>query len=58
MNKKTRHLSIRLTEDQFRRLADKLIAEEKTISEVTRELIRCYTDGINKRNKREIDGKN
>jgi hypothetical protein len=58
MKNKTRHLSIRLTEDQFRRLADKLIDEQKTISEVIRDLIRCYTYETIKRTKGDIDGKN
>jgi hypothetical protein len=53
MDRKTRHLSLRLTENQFIMLAEKLVDEQKTISEVTRDLIKDY---IEDSNNKIIDG--
>jgi len=44
MNRKTKHLRLRITEEQFRRLADALIEEEKTKSALIREALQNYLE--------------
>ena len=44
MNKKTKHLRLRITEEQFRRLADALIDEERSKSELIREALQTYLE--------------
>ncbi len=57
MNRKSRHLSIRLSQSEYKILAAKLIEEQKTISEVTRDLIKCYTGGTINRIEGDFDDK-
>jgi hypothetical protein len=44
MNKKTKHLRVRVTEDQFGKLADALIDEERSKSALIREALQNYLD--------------
>lgn len=45
MIKKTKHLTIRLTEEQFKKLADVRINEQRTKSSLMRDLLSIYMDG-------------
>jgi hypothetical protein len=54
MSKKTKHLTIRLSEEQFRKLADTLVIEQKSKSLLMREILEDYLD----RNKSRIEWKN
>jgi hypothetical protein len=45
MSKKTKHFSIRLTEEQFKKLGDILIIEQRTKSSLLRDLLCTYMDG-------------
>jgi predicted DNA-binding protein len=45
MTKKTKHLRIRLSEEQFQKLADVLIIEQKTKSVLVRDAINDYLEG-------------
>ena len=47
--KKTKHLIVRITETQFKRLADALITEQKNKSTIMREALDKYMDGSDKR---------
>ena len=44
MNRKTKHLRLRITEEQFRKLADALIDEERSKSALIREAINNYLE--------------
>jgi len=44
MNSKTKHLRLRITEEQFQRLADALIEEERSKSELIREALHNYLE--------------
>jgi hypothetical protein len=59
--KKTKHLIVRITETQVKRLADALITEQKNKSTIMREALDKYMDGSNKRldkqNKNKKTGK-
>lgn len=44
MEKLKKHVCIRLTGDQFRKLADKLVDEERNKSELLRNLINDYLE--------------
>jgi hypothetical protein len=44
MKRKTRHLRVRLTEQQFRNLAEVLILEQKNKSSVIREALKKYIE--------------
>jgi metal-responsive CopG/Arc/MetJ family transcriptional regulator len=50
MKKMTKHLRIRITEQQFKNLADLLIEEQRNKSEVIREAINTYLVGNHSRN--------
>jgi len=54
MTKKTKHLTIRLTEEQFKKLADTLIIEQRTKSSLMRDILSDYIEG----NKVGIDKQN
>jgi len=54
MSKKTKHLTIRLSEEQFRKLADTIVIEQKTKSSLMRDILSDYMDG----NKSSIEKKN
>jgi hypothetical protein len=54
MIKKTKHLTIRITEEQFKKLADLLVIEQRTKSSLMRDILCDYMDG----NKRGIDTQN
>jgi predicted DNA-binding protein len=45
MSKKTKHLTIRLTEEQFKKLADTLVIEQRTKSSLMRDILSDYIDG-------------
>ncbi len=45
MSRKTRHLTIRLTEEQFKKLADTLVSEQRTKSSLMRDILSDYIDG-------------
>ncbi len=45
--KHTRHLRIRLTESQFKRLINRVIEEEKTKSQLIREIIKKHLEEKN-----------
>jgi predicted DNA-binding protein len=47
MTNKTKHLRIRLTEEQFNRLAEALIIKHKTKSSLVRDALNDYMDGTN-----------
>jgi hypothetical protein len=49
MNKKTKHLRLRITEEQFRKLADALIDEERSKSALIREALQNYLEDKNQR---------
>jgi hypothetical protein len=51
---KTKHLTIRITEDQFKKLADTLIIEQRTKSSLLRDLLSDYIKG----NKSEMNRQN
>jgi hypothetical protein len=59
--KKTKHLIVRITETQFKRLADALITEQKNKSTIMREALDKYMDGsegrIEKQNQKNNKGK-
>lgn len=42
--KKNKHLRIRITEDQMKRLIDKIVVEESNKSKLIRDLINEYLD--------------
>lgn len=50
MKKMTKHLRIRITEQQFRNLADLLVEEQKSKSAVIREALNKYLVGHHSRN--------
>jgi predicted DNA-binding protein len=52
--KKPKHLSIRLSVEQFKKLADNLVIEQKSKSLLMREILEDYLDG----NKRDINKQN
>ena len=54
MNLKTKHLTIRLSEEQNKKLADTLVIEQKTKSSFLRDILSDYIGG----NKSEIDKQN
>jgi len=54
MSIKSKHLIVRITESQFKRLADALITEQKNKSTIVRAALDDYMDGTDK----EIDRKN
>lgn len=54
MNKKTKHLTIRLSEEQDKKIADLLIIEQRTKSSLMRDLLCTYMD----RNKNGFDKQN
>ena len=45
MDRFDRHLRIRITEEQFRKLAEVAIIEQRTISSIIRDLLSEYLDG-------------
>jgi len=45
MKRKTKHLTIRLTEDQFKKLADTLVIEQRTKSSLMRDILSDYMYG-------------
>jgi len=45
MSKKTKHLTIRLSEEQFKKMADTLVIEQRTKSSLMREILSDYMDG-------------
>jgi hypothetical protein len=45
MSLKTKHLTIRLSEEQFKKLADTVIIEQKTKSSFMRYILSDYIDG-------------
>jgi hypothetical protein len=47
--KKTKHLIVRITESQFKRLADALITEQKNKSTIVRAALDNYMDETDKR---------
>lgn len=49
--KKVKHIRIRVTEEQFRRLSDVLVKEQKSKSIFLREMIDKYVYTCRKRNK-------
>lgn len=51
MSLKTKHLTIRLTGEQFKKLADTLVIEQRTKSSLMRDILSDYIDG----NKNRID---
>jgi hypothetical protein len=54
MNKLVKHLRIRLTEAQFKKLADTLISEKTTKSSFIRELISSYKGKDEDKTKEQI----
>ena len=52
--KKPKHLSIRLSMEQFKKLTDNLVIEQKSKSLLMREILEDYLDG----NKSRIDKQN
>ena len=42
MAKKTKHLRIRITESQFKKIADALLSEERNKSRLVRKALNCY----------------
>jgi len=44
MERKNKHLIVRITEAQFKNLADILVEEEKTKSELIREILKKYIE--------------
>lgn len=44
MAKKTKHLRIRITESQFKKIADALISEERNTSRLVRNALNQYLD--------------
>jgi predicted transcriptional regulator len=54
MGLKTKHLTIRLSEDQFKKLADTLLSEQRTKSSLVRDILSDYID----KNKMRNDSKN
>ena len=53
---KTKQLRIRITEEQFRNLADLLVEEQMTKSQIIREMIDDYVQTCRKTNKSNIQG--
>ena len=53
---KTKQLRIRITEEQFRNLADMLIEEQMTKSQIIREMIDDYVHNCRKTNKLNVQG--
>lgn len=45
MSLKTKHLTIRLSEEQFKKLADILLIEQRTKSVLLRDILSDYIDG-------------
>ena len=58
MNSKTKHLRLRITEEQFQRLADALIEEEKTKSALIREALQNYLEDKHQEKKVRTKNKN
>ena len=60
MTKKTKHVTIRLTEEQFTKLADALITEKKNKSVFMRDALNDYLNGIygNTDNRKQKNSKN
>lgn len=54
MSLKSKHLTIRLSEEQFKTLSDILVIEQRTKSSIMRDLLSDYMD----ENKRGIDKQN
>jgi metal-responsive CopG/Arc/MetJ family transcriptional regulator len=50
MKKMTKHLRIRMTEEQFKKLADVLVEEQKSKSTVIRDALQMYLGEHNNRN--------
>jgi hypothetical protein len=44
MERKTKHLRIRITEEQFKKLADNLVIEQRTKSSLMRDILCNYLD--------------
>ncbi len=57
MTKKTKHLTIRLSEEQFKKLADTLVIEQRTKSSLMRDLLSDYIDGNKSGNERRHQNK-
>lgn len=51
--KKTKHIIVRITEAQFRQLADALITEQKNRSEITRSALESYLNPVGKQNEKK-----
>ena len=49
MSKKTKHLIVRISESQFKRLADAIITEQKNKSTIVRAALDHYMDGTDTR---------
>jgi hypothetical protein len=58
--KKTKHLIVRITETQFKRLADALITEQKNKSTIVRAALDNYMDETDKssESKNQVKNKN
>lgn len=54
MTKKTKHLIVRLTEEQFKKLADAIIDEQKNKSTIVRAALDHYMDETDKRPDKQI----
>lgn len=52
MGLKVKHLTIRLSQEQFKKLADTLVIEQRTKSSLMREILCEYIDGKESRNKK------
>ena len=55
--KMTKHLIVRITEDQFKRLADALIIEQKNKSLLMRDILNDYLNGINSKTDKQNNKK-
>lgn len=49
MEKKTKHLRIRITEEQFKKLADNMVIEQRTKSSLMRDILSDYLELNDKR---------
>ena len=56
--KKTKHLIVRITESQFRRLADALLTEQMNKSTIVRAALDQYLYGVDKSPDKEIQKHN
>lgn len=52
MKKMTKHVTIRISEEQFKKLADTLVIEERTKSSLMRDILCDYIDGNKSRNEK------